>query len=95
MQTKKVNYVVCESSYCHRLAPRLKQLYFFYKNKKFNTQDMRNKVYEIVQGATLTNKMSTFLNKVANIENKRSLYFLCHNSVRKARQTVVERPVKS
>ena len=94
LTTRKVDYVAYDESYCHRLAPRLKQLCFFSRSKQFDLRTMKNKVYQIVQGSTVTDKFGWFINEVANTPSKIKLYFLCKNSVNKALNTVVERPVK-
>ena len=93
-EVKKVDYVTYDESYCHRIEPKMKQLCYFSFNKRFTLQAMKNKIYEIVQGATLTDKMAWFLNTVSTCKSKKKLYYLCKNSVNKAERTIVDRPVK-
>ena len=93
VQTERTNYVRFEQSYCHRLEPRLKQLYFLYMSNKISLRYMKNVIYKIVQGSRVTDKYGWFLNTVRESKTKKSLYWLCHNSIVKARNTTAEVPV--
>lgn len=90
-----VDYVTYDESYCHRIEPKLKQLCYLAFHAPFiDTRAYKEKIYNIVEGATITDKFAWFLNQVRELEDKRELYLLCRNSVHKARQTIVQRPVR-
>ena len=89
-----INYVAYEESYCHRLEPKLKQIcYLAFHVPSVDARALKEKIYNIVEGATITDKFAWFLNQIREINDKRELYLLCRNSVHKARETIVERPV--
>jgi len=88
-----LNYVENPDSYCHRLAPRIKQLCYLSHLDKVNLREYKELVYNIVQGTVITDKFSWFLGQVKDATDKEQLYKLCRNSVNKARKTEYPRPI--
>ena len=88
-----LNYVEYPDSYCHRLAPKIKQLCFLAHKDTVDLRNFKEKVYDIVQDTIITDKFSWFLEQVRNANDKVELYKLCRNSVNKALKTEYARPI--
>lgn len=88
-----LNYVEYPDSYCHRLAPKIKQLCFMAHEDKISLRQFKERVYNIVQGTVITDKFSWFLDRVTNLNSKGEIYALCRNSVNKALKTEYARPI--
>ena len=88
-----LNYVEYPDSYCHRLAPRIKQLCYLAFEDKCSARQYKELIYNIVQDTVITDKFSWFLEQVRNSDDKMNLYRLCRNSVNKALKTEYPRPI--
>ena len=89
-QTVKVNYVEFDKAYCHVLEPKLNRICAYSFSSKTTTAMMKNYVANLVKDARKTEKYGEFITNLYALEDKKSIYLYCRNSVRKAEHTVVE-----
>ena len=92
---KTVNEV--KNAYTYYLEEKLNKIYGMSMNDEVSLDDMKRNIRNYVwdaaysykeNGKTVFTKKKWFLDTVSNISSKKELYFLCRNSVNKARQTI-------
>lgn len=96
-ETKKtVNEI--QQSYTFYLEPNLGKLYYQMINPNISIEDMKRNVNNYIypasysftkNGQTFYTKKKWFKEELAKLETKKQIYFLCRNSVRKAKETSV------
>ena len=89
---KTVNEV--RNAYTFYLQPKLGKIYAMAHNKNVDLETMKNIVRSYIKPAKTTYPVNNQMKKVwfkkviDEIETKEDLYFLCRNSVNKAKRTI-------
>lgn len=95
---KTVNQI--KPAYTFYLEPKLGKLYSQMTNRNVTVEDMkrnvRNYIYDArysftSNGRVQFTKKHWFLDELESLETKKQVYFLCRNSVNKAKETEVRR----
>jgi len=82
------------NAYTFYLQPNLGKIYSMAHNNKVSLEAMKNIVKSYIQPATTTypikqnTKKVWFKNTIDSLESKQELYYLCRNSVNKAKDTI-------
>lgn len=95
---KTVNEV--KNAYTYYLEEKLNKIYGMSVNGQVSLLDMKKNIRNYVwnatysykeNGQTMFTKKKWFLDTVDSMNSKKDLYFLCRNSVNKARQTIASK----
>ena len=95
---KTVNEV--KNAYTYYLEEKLNKIYGMSVNGQVSLSDMKKNIRNYVwnatysykeNGQTMFTKKKWFLDTVDSMNSKKDLYFLCRNSVNKARQTIASK----
>ena len=89
---KTVNEV--RNAYTFYLQPKLGKIYSMSKNRNVDLETMKTIVRSYIKPATYSyptknlTKKDWFQKELASLETKKQVYFLCRNSVNKAKRTI-------
>jgi hypothetical protein len=84
------------NAYTYYLEEKLGKLYSQMLNKNVSVEDMKKNVYNYIwnsvysfkkNGVTVYTKKKWFVETLRELESKKQIYFLCRNSVKRARET--------
>jgi len=88
----KTNYTNFILSYCNKLEPKLKSICGCSFSKNVTVPMLKNYVANIVKDARKTEKYGEFITTLYALEDKKTIYLYCRNSVRKANKTFANVP---
>lgn len=89
---KTVNQI--KPAYTHYIEPNLGKIYSMSKNNDVSLRMLKNIIKSYIKPARYSypvgnlTKKDWFQNELESLTTKRQVYFLCRNSVNKARQTL-------
>lgn len=86
----KINYVEYKHSYCNKLAPKLRAIYFRAVIEKKPANYVRTMILNITNDAKWTEKDAEFRDNIINMTDAQEMSRYCNNAVNKAKQTFVE-----
>ena len=85
-----------KNAYTYYLEDKLNKIYYMSRSSVVSLDDMKRNIRSYIWDAaysytqsdtTMYTKKKWFLDTMNNITNKKDLFFLCRNSIRKAQQT--------